>query len=82
MKKKKKWRNNMECDKYKFKALIGLIILSFFIWEKIFNFVDVDSLLVIVITGLIIFIIGMTLIRDYLECLTDYNRRHKPPFQK
>lgn len=74
----------MNCDKYKKKALIGvLIILSWFLLllgRDLFN-----SSLYKYIGGIYIlvsFFFSMKFISKYVNCIVNYNRRTKPPFKR
>jgi len=70
-----------DCKKYKTKAVLGGVIFSFFLWERIFNFIDTDNFLILSIISLVIGIIALYLSLPYIRCLQDYNDKHKPPFQ-
>jgi len=75
-------RNNMECDKYKKKATMGiLIMLSWIIvllLKDIMNpiFYKIFIIIYVLISG----VIATKYIVGYVNCIINSNRSHKPPF--
>jgi len=65
------------CNKYKKKAIIGLIILVFL---PITIFFKLDPTILFITLPLGIYAIWLFL--PYLKCLGDNNRKLKPPFSK
>ncbi len=70
----------MDCDKHKKRALIGLILFSYFIIGRIIDFSLYLSFFIDIFISLIIFILGLYLMLPYARCLGDFNNRNKPPF--
>lgn len=67
------------CDNLIKKALIGCVILSYFIFGRFIDSNIINFNLDILIS-LVVFILGMYFILPYINCLTNYNQKGKPPY--
>lgn len=67
------------CDKFIKKALVGCTIFSYFIFGRFIDSSIINANLDILIS-IVVFILGMYFILPYINCLTNYNKRGKPPF--
>jgi len=71
-----------DCDKHKKKAYLGFLLFVILLSVKIINFEEYFGLTTVIVLMLIFSILGLYLAMPYIGCLTDYNNRHKPPFEK
>jgi len=65
----------MNCDKYKKKAVYGVLLIFSLI---IFAVLKIN-LLVYILYGLFVIVYGYIFMSPYLKCLQEYNKRTKPP---
>lgn len=71
-----------DCDKYKKKAYIGFLLFVLLLSFRVINFEKYFELTTIIISILVLGIFGLYLSMPYIQCINDYNNRHKPPFEK
>ena len=74
----------MNCEKYKKKFYIGigLIIIMALMKPLSGELIDVLGIEFFIIIAMILQIIGLYLGLPYVTCISEYNKRGKPPFQK
>lgn len=71
-----------DCNKYKKKAYIGFFLFFYFLIGRVIDFSEYIGLQMDLILAFIFMILGLYLVTPYMDCLNDYNDRHKPPFEK
>ncbi len=70
----------MNCNKYKKKAIYGVLLLSYFIIIRLVDLSIYVEVNILVIFAVILGILSMYLLLPYIKCLQDYSNKHKPPF--
>lgn len=72
----------MNCEKYKKKFYIGigLIIIMALMKPLSGELIDVLGIEFFIIIAMILSIIGLYLGLPYVTCISEYNKRGKPPF--
>ncbi len=68
----------MECNKYKKRAIFG-IMCFFYVFISLPFFKD-NSVGLGILNMLIFGILSLFLMQPYINCLFEYNEKHKPPY--
>lgn len=75
----------MSCDKYKNKFYVGIGIILLMVLMKpisqyIINLVELMGIEIFIIISIVLSITGLYLGLPYVTCLSNNNKRGKPPF--
>lgn len=70
----------MDCNKLKKKAIIGMFLYSYFLIGRIIDFSYYIGSSQDIALAIFIGILGMYLMLPYVTCLSEKNKRGKPPF--